>query len=176
MPKPQEYTDTFILTKKLFLVGLLGLQNISNPVERPCILVTYFDDSQPMMSWANTYDRTVCLVFTEHPYITYKSGGGPENCIFCSFSVLNLWFFRGESPTNEKGRKDGSYKHQEKLTFYYTMQPLSTTNRFWDNKKICNEEVSHFFLVFWKFNNMKKRLLCFFDMIKLEKKNPLRLN
>ena len=36
MPKPQEYTDTFILTKNLFLVGLLGLQNISNPVERPC--------------------------------------------------------------------------------------------------------------------------------------------
>ena len=39
MPKRQEYTDTFILTKKLLLVGLLGLQNISNPVERPC---TYF--------------------------------------------------------------------------------------------------------------------------------------
>ena len=37
MPKPQEYTNTFILTKELFLVGLLGLQNISNPVERPCI-------------------------------------------------------------------------------------------------------------------------------------------
>ena len=28
MPKPQEYTDTFILTKKLLLVGLLGLHNI----------------------------------------------------------------------------------------------------------------------------------------------------
>ena len=37
MLEPQEYTDTFILTKNLFLVGLLGLQNISNPVERPCI-------------------------------------------------------------------------------------------------------------------------------------------
>ena len=37
MPKPQKYTDTFILTKKLFLVGLRGLQSISNPVERPCI-------------------------------------------------------------------------------------------------------------------------------------------
>ena len=36
MPKPQEYTDIFILTKKLFLVGLRGLQSISNPVERPC--------------------------------------------------------------------------------------------------------------------------------------------
>ena len=36
LPKPQEYTDTFILTKKLFLVGLRGLQNISKPVERPC--------------------------------------------------------------------------------------------------------------------------------------------
>ena len=36
MPKPQEYTDIFILTKKLFLVSLRGLQNISNPVERPC--------------------------------------------------------------------------------------------------------------------------------------------
>ena len=39
MPKPQEYTDIFILTKKLFLVGLWGLQSISNPVERPCIKV-----------------------------------------------------------------------------------------------------------------------------------------
>ena len=37
MPKSQEYTDIFILTKKLFLVNLRGLQNISNPVERPCI-------------------------------------------------------------------------------------------------------------------------------------------
>ena len=36
MPKPQKYTDTFILTKKLFIVGLRGLQNISIPVERPC--------------------------------------------------------------------------------------------------------------------------------------------
>ena len=27
----------FILTKKLFLVGLRGLQSISNPVERPCM-------------------------------------------------------------------------------------------------------------------------------------------
>ena len=36
MPKPQKYTDTFILTKKLFTVGLRGLQNISIPVERPC--------------------------------------------------------------------------------------------------------------------------------------------
>ena len=36
MPKPQEYTNTFILAKKLFLVGLGGLQSISNPVERPC--------------------------------------------------------------------------------------------------------------------------------------------
>ena len=35
MPKPQKYTDTFILTKKLFLVGLLGLQSMSNLVERP---------------------------------------------------------------------------------------------------------------------------------------------
>ena len=36
MPKPQKYTDTFILTKKLFIVGLRGLQNISIPIERPC--------------------------------------------------------------------------------------------------------------------------------------------
>ena len=40
MPKPQEYTDIFILTKKLFLVGLWGLQSISNPVERPCSMCT----------------------------------------------------------------------------------------------------------------------------------------
>ena len=38
MPKPQKYTDTFILTKKLFIVGLRGLQNISIPVERPCTI------------------------------------------------------------------------------------------------------------------------------------------
>ena len=36
MPKPQKYTGIFFLTKKLFLVSLRGLQNISNPVERPC--------------------------------------------------------------------------------------------------------------------------------------------
>ena len=36
MPKPQEYTDTFILTKKLFLVGFHGLQSMSKPIERPC--------------------------------------------------------------------------------------------------------------------------------------------
>ena len=48
MPKPQEYTNTFIVTKKLFLVGLGGHQSISNPVERPCIIsvgyqkTTYF--------------------------------------------------------------------------------------------------------------------------------------
>jgi hypothetical protein len=41
MPKPQEYTDTFILTKKLFLIGLRGLQSISNPIERPCNKVTH---------------------------------------------------------------------------------------------------------------------------------------
>ena len=39
MPKPQKYTDIFILTKKLFIVGLQGLQNISIPVERPCIIL-----------------------------------------------------------------------------------------------------------------------------------------
>ena len=37
---PQEYTGTFILTKKLLLVGLRNLLSISNPfektVERPC--------------------------------------------------------------------------------------------------------------------------------------------
>ena len=36
MPMPQKFTDTIILTKKLFLVGLRGFQNISNPVKRPC--------------------------------------------------------------------------------------------------------------------------------------------
>ena len=43
MPKPQEYTDIFILTKKLFLVSLRGLQNISNPVERPCMILKKYD-------------------------------------------------------------------------------------------------------------------------------------
>ena len=36
MPKPQEYTDTFIITQKLFLVCLWGLQNLSKGVETPC--------------------------------------------------------------------------------------------------------------------------------------------
>jgi hypothetical protein len=37
-PKPQKYTDrdTFILIKKWLLVGLRGLQSMTNPVERPC--------------------------------------------------------------------------------------------------------------------------------------------
>ena len=36
MPQSQEYTDTFIITYKLFLVGLQGLYFISNPDGRPC--------------------------------------------------------------------------------------------------------------------------------------------
>ena len=36
MPKPQEYTYTFVLIKKLFLVGFRGLQSMSKPIERPC--------------------------------------------------------------------------------------------------------------------------------------------
>ena len=36
MPKPQKYTDNLILIKKLFLVGLRGLQSMSNPIGRPC--------------------------------------------------------------------------------------------------------------------------------------------
>ena len=31
-----QVSSPFILTKKLLLVGLRGLQSISNPVERPC--------------------------------------------------------------------------------------------------------------------------------------------
>ena len=60
MPKPQEYTDTFILTKKLFLVGLRGLQSISNPVERPCTLdlkieanATLFSQTPRGIWWKN---------------------------------------------------------------------------------------------------------------------------
>jgi hypothetical protein len=37
MPQSQEYTDTFIITYKLFLVGLRGRYFISNPDGRPCI-------------------------------------------------------------------------------------------------------------------------------------------
>ena len=36
MPQSKEYTDTFIITYKLFLVGLQGLYFISNPDGRPC--------------------------------------------------------------------------------------------------------------------------------------------
>ena len=51
MPKPQKYTDTFILTKKLFIVGLRGLQNISIPVERPCIHKKHLDEFQVQPFW-----------------------------------------------------------------------------------------------------------------------------
>ena len=37
MPQSQEYTDTFIITYKLFFVGLQGLYFISNPDGRPCM-------------------------------------------------------------------------------------------------------------------------------------------
>ena len=45
MPKPQEYTDIFILIKNLFLVGVTGLQSISNPVERPCMIGDFCYDN-----------------------------------------------------------------------------------------------------------------------------------
>ena len=35
MPKPQKYTDTFIITQKMFLVGLRGLQSLSIWAEAP---------------------------------------------------------------------------------------------------------------------------------------------
>ena len=38
MPKPHRYTESFILIKELLLVGLRGLQSMSNPIKRPCIL------------------------------------------------------------------------------------------------------------------------------------------
>jgi hypothetical protein len=44
MAAPQEYTDVFINVKKLFLVGLRGLQSNSNQYERPCI-VKYWNHS-----------------------------------------------------------------------------------------------------------------------------------
>jgi hypothetical protein len=37
MPQSQEYTNTFIITYKLFLVGLRGRYFISNPDGRPCM-------------------------------------------------------------------------------------------------------------------------------------------
>ena len=36
MTAPRKYTDGFIIIKKLFLGGLLGLQSISKQYERPC--------------------------------------------------------------------------------------------------------------------------------------------
>ena len=54
MPKPQKYTDTFILTKKLFIVGLRGRQNISIPVERPCTR-----SRQDFFQFAQLYKNTV---------------------------------------------------------------------------------------------------------------------
>ena len=35
MPKPQEHADIFIIIKKLFLVGLRGLQSMSNRFQTP---------------------------------------------------------------------------------------------------------------------------------------------
>ena len=38
MTEPQEYTDAFIIIKKLFLGGLRGLQSNSIQYERPCMV------------------------------------------------------------------------------------------------------------------------------------------
>ena len=65
MPKPQEYTDTFILTKKLFLVGLLGLQNISNPVERPCILAGQNLSNFSLVFWSKRLQQKDSLKLTD---------------------------------------------------------------------------------------------------------------
>ena len=37
MPQSQKCTDTFIITYKVFLIGLQGLYFISNPDGRPCM-------------------------------------------------------------------------------------------------------------------------------------------
>ena len=39
MTAPREYTDAFIIIKKLFLGGLRGLQSTSKQYERPCISI-----------------------------------------------------------------------------------------------------------------------------------------
>jgi hypothetical protein len=39
MAAPQKYTNAFIITKKLFLGGLRGLQSNSKQYETPCIYI-----------------------------------------------------------------------------------------------------------------------------------------
>ena len=77
LPKPQEYTDTFILTKKLFLVGLRGLQNISKPVERPCT------PNVPYLSLR--LHKYYCAVV-----IMYKRNKSPNNHI-CLQNLSNVF-------------------------------------------------------------------------------------
>ena len=60
MPKPQKCPDTFILIKKWFLVGLRGLQSMSNPVERPCSIIfgiffNFFYSRLPCLPERSTY-------------------------------------------------------------------------------------------------------------------------
>jgi hypothetical protein len=38
MAKPQKYTDTLFVIRKMFLVGLRDLQSMSNPIE-PCMFL-----------------------------------------------------------------------------------------------------------------------------------------
>ena len=53
MPKPQKYTDIFILLKKLFLVGLRVLQSMSNPAERHCCNKYLFSQTRCQQCEAN---------------------------------------------------------------------------------------------------------------------------
>jgi hypothetical protein len=43
MAAPQEYTDAFIITKKMLLGGLRGLQSNSKQYETPCTGPDFFD-------------------------------------------------------------------------------------------------------------------------------------
>ena len=74
MPKPQKYTDTFILTKKLFIVGLRGRQNISIPVERPCIFcVDIFQVLNEMKgTYMNNKNKKICKEKFELMYAQVK--------------------------------------------------------------------------------------------------------
>jgi hypothetical protein len=70
MPQSQEYTDTFIITYKLFLVGLRGRYFISNPDGRPCIAIER-DGSAPFLS-----GLTINFYF---PICSLKDAGGVDS-------------------------------------------------------------------------------------------------
>ena len=116
MPKAQECTDNYILTKKLFLAGLRGLQSISNLVERPCTIIdSQINDtlihsnlqesekvkrniennentghfSNNLRAYLRRLSKLLCLFFS---YFSRRRAFQNRSCILASYlSLINLY-------------------------------------------------------------------------------------